>query len=58
MAANAVHKEIGAHKSTIIALYMEYVTPTELLVVTLDEDGIIQIHKPDGSLVALINLAK
>ncbi len=48
-----VHKEIGSHSSTIIALYMNYLTDTQVEIVTMDEDGIIKMHRPDGSIYKL-----
>ena len=57
MATRCVHKEIGSHDSTIIALYLNYITESEVEIVTLDEDGVIKVHKPDGSATQL-NLAK
>jgi hypothetical protein len=52
-----VVKEIGSHNATINSLYLNYVTKATAEIVTLDEDGVIKIHKPDGT-CSLIELNK
>ena len=49
MLNNQLEKEIGFHKGTINSLYLNEEDNNEFEIVTLDEDGIIKIHKMDGS---------
>lgn len=49
MVEKKVVKEIGEHRATINALYLNYVKEKEVEIVTLDEEGVIKIHKLDGS---------
>lgn len=48
METKKVVKELYSHYGTIIALYLNYVTDTTVEIVSLDEDGIIKIHRPDS----------
>ena len=57
MEGKKVHKEIGSHSASIISLQLNFVTDTKAEVVTLDENGIIKVHKPDGVL-SQIDLSK
>jgi len=57
MSTKTVEKDIGCHKSTIIALYLNFVKESEIEIVTLDEDGIIKIHK-DSTPPIIIDLSK
>lgn len=56
MKEKKVVRKIGSHGSTIIALYMNYLTETKMEIVSLDEDGVIKIHKENT--VAEVNLSE
>jgi len=49
MVEKKVVKEIGSHNTTINSLYLNYITETAAEIVTLDEDGVIKIHRPGGT---------
>ena len=53
MVANKICNDIGSHNSTIIALHINRISESDMEIVTLDEDGFIQIHRSNTALVQI-----
>lgn len=40
---------MGEHSETINALHLNYVAESAAEIVTLDEAGVVKVHRPDGT---------